>query len=63
MSAQRYTNPVALERMANNTCPECGSPADDHTSWGSARCSLTDTGVDNRIEQYRNDLAAEGLGE
>lgn len=55
MSAQRYTNPVALERMSKGLCPECGASPDDHGGLGGARCSLTDNGVAQRIAQYEWD--------
>ena len=51
--AQRYTSPVACERMAAGNCPECGEPPSAHTGWGG--CSLTDGGVAGRIAQYQAD--------
>jgi hypothetical protein len=46
---QTYKSPVAIERMRNGTCPECGRPADEHSGWGLPGCSLTDNGVAQRI--------------
>ena len=55
MTAQRYTNPTALERMSRGQCPECMCEPADHTGLGLAKCSLTDTGVAARIDQYERD--------
>lgn len=54
--AQRYSDPRAHTRMARGVCPECGDPADAHGGWGGPRCSLTDTGVAQRVHQYEQDL-------
>lgn len=54
---QRYTDPVALERMSKQLCPECGYTVSAHTGWGGPGCSLTDNGVASRIYQYEQDLA------
>lgn len=63
MTAQRYTNPVALERMKAGKCPECGEPVDAHGGLGGARCSLTDNGVAQRIYQYEQDQQASATKE
>ena len=55
MSAQRYTDPVARQRMAAGTCPECGNPVSAHGGWGGPGCSLTDNGAAARIAQYQAD--------
>ena len=55
MSAQRYTDPVARQRMAAGNCPECSYPADAHTGWGGPGCSLTSNGAAERIAQYHAD--------
>jgi hypothetical protein len=57
--AQRYSSPIAQARMANGLCPECGEKPDDHGGRGGPGCSLRDDGVAHRIQQYREDLAAE----
>lgn len=57
--AQTYTDPLAHARMDDGNCPECGAPERAHTGWGSARCSLTDTGVAQRIHQYAQDKKRE----
>jgi hypothetical protein len=57
--SQRYTQPLALTRMADGRCPECGTYPENHDGWGGPRgCSLTDNGVAQRIHQYREDLEA-----
>ena len=63
MSAQRYTQPVARERMSRNLCPECGESAEAHSRIATisamfAPCSLLAHGVADRIEQYRTDEEA-----
>jgi hypothetical protein len=55
VTAQRYSSPVALERMEQGRCPECGCYPSDHSGWGTGRCSLTDSGAAARIGQYRKD--------
>lgn len=61
MSGQRYHTPLALGRMKVNKCPECGAPAelhlDDLRFWVTRGCDLTRIGVEDRIEQYRQDAA------
>lgn len=61
MSAQRYTSPAALERMAAGNCPECGQSAEAHSGdprfWIPRDCDLLPHGVTERIEQYRVDQA------
>jgi len=57
MPEQRYTNPIALQRMAEGNCPECGQPEKLHGGWGLGSCSLTDTGVAARINQFEIDRA------
>lgn len=59
MAHQRYTNPVALNRMALGVCPECGGLPEEHTGRGGWNCSLTDNGVASRIAQYEADLSDE----
>ena len=59
---QRYTHRVARERMACNLCPECGMPVYAHEGidapfWTRAHCSLLPHGVEERIAQYRSDVA------
>ena len=63
MSAQRYADPVARQRMAAGNCPECGNPADAHDSWGGPGCSLTGNGAAERIAQYRADEDRDRLNE
>lgn len=64
MSAQRYSTGIARDRMADDNCPECGQPADMHSPeprfWvrGSG-CDLLPHGVTERIQQYRDDIAAQ----
>lgn len=59
--AQRYTHPLAIERMRANTCPECGGTAESHTNsvafWipRGNDCSLLPDGVADRIQQRRAD--------
>lgn len=59
--AQRYTSPVAHERMAKRMCPECGEPPEAHSTerrfWmrDPLSCSLRPDGVTDRINQYRLD--------
>jgi uncharacterized Zn finger protein (UPF0148 family) len=63
MTAQRYTDPVARQRMAAGRCPECGREMFEHTGWGGpAGCSLTDNGVAERIAQYQADQAGTADG-
>lgn len=50
---QQYSDPAALERMAQGRCPECGAGVDDHSGWGGPNCSLTDMGVAQRLHEYR----------
>lgn len=57
MSAQRYSGATARARLAAGLCPECGSPAGDHTGAGGPGCNLTDNGVAGRIAQYQADAA------
>ena len=58
MSAQRYSSPLAQERMAAGNCPECGKPINAHSGWGlgtGSVCTLTDNGVAARIAQFQAD--------
>lgn len=59
---QRYTHPVALERMSHNLCPECGGPPLMHSGdlrfWIPRSCDLTPVGVEERIAQHRASSAA-----
>ena len=61
MSAQRYASPVAQERMARGTCPECGDSALAHSNdprfWMPRSCDLTAQGVVDRINQHAADLS------
>lgn len=64
--AQRYRDPVAQERMAAGTCPECAEPPERHSDsplfWERGwfhECSLLPRGVQERIVQYHEDM--EGL--
>lgn len=62
--AQRYPAGIAHERMAANTCPECGTPASDHSAdhrfWVRPDgCDLLPVGVLERIAQYRRDMGRE----
>jgi hypothetical protein len=62
--AQRYPAGICHERMAADACPECGKPAEQHSSslyfWerGFGQCDLLPAGVRERIDQYRTDTAA-----
>ena len=59
MSAQHYSSPKALGRMAQGNCPECGYPPDRHDGWGGPMgCTLTDNGAAARIEQFRADAGS-----
>ena len=64
MSAQRYTHPTALQRMADQHCPECGLGLDTHSDdtrfWIPRHCDLTRVGVEQRIAQYEADVLAMG---
>ena len=61
MSAQRYTNPISLGRLAEGNCPECGFPPGDHNgSGGPLWCTLTGNGVAARIAQYTADQETAG---
>ena len=58
--AQRYTHALALERMSEGSCPECGRLAEDHSLETAFwirfdSCSLLPKGVVERIVQYRED--------
>lgn len=61
MSSQRYADPTALGRMKSGLCPECGQSvgyhSDDSRFWIGRACSLTATGVRDRVAQYREDLS------
>lgn len=54
--AQRYSDPLALARMDDGRCPECGGAPREHDgaggNWG---CTLTDNGVAQRIAQFQKD--------
>ena len=64
--AQRYTSPVARERMAAGTCPECGESAEAHSGdprfWIPRACSLLPHGVTERIAQYQADQDGQEAG-
>lgn len=51
--AQRYTDPVALERMREGNCPECGDSPDKHLDHPG--CSLTVHDALTRVMQYTLD--------
>jgi hypothetical protein len=61
--AQRYAPGIAHERMAEDRCPECGEFASAHLDnpafWLPRRCDLLPSGVADRIDQYRRDVAEE----
>lgn len=63
--SQRYTSPIALERMADGKCPECGTAPEDHSNdqrfWARdfSQCLLLQFGVTDRIEQHRADRAGQ----
>ena len=62
MSAQRYTHPTTLARLAEGRCPECGHRVDRHDGCGGPNgCTLTDNGVARRINQYRFAVTVEEL--
>lgn len=56
---QKYTSPRSLKAMANDLCPECESPAQEHS--GDIRfwvrdplgCTLTPAGVSSRIDAFK----------
>ena len=58
-SGQRYTHPVAHERMSHDLCPECGDPVATHSNdqrfWIPRACDLTAQGVTDRIAAYKWD--------
>lgn len=62
MSAQRYTDPRAHERMAKGLCPECGrlplDHSDDNRFWmpQNQACNLLHVGVIDRIGQWLEDV-------
>lgn len=64
MTAQRYRDPIALDRMRSGTCPECGdAPAahgNDNRFWApiNQRCDLMERGVVERID-YQREIDAE----
>lgn len=57
--AQSYPQLVARERMSRGLCPECGQPPATHSNdlrfWMPRACDLTQTGVVDRIDQYRTE--------
>lgn len=62
---QRYSSPLAHQRMSDGTCPECGHRAEAHSDdprfWiprGVTGCSLLTHGVTDRIAAYLADLDA-----
>lgn len=53
---QTHTSPLAIERMADGRCPECGGQVVEHSGWGAPRgCSLTDNGAAARLHQFQHD--------
>lgn len=50
---QTYNQSLALGRMRDGLCPECGNAVDKHTGWGGPGCTLTDNGVAERIAAFR----------
>ena len=57
--AQRYTDPTALHRLSLGLCPECGHGTDEHGGSGGPGCTLTDSGLAERLYQYRADVTGE----
>jgi hypothetical protein len=60
--SQRYSAPVALERMRLGNCPECGAAPDDHSHaiefWlRPGGCDLLPIGVTDRIARFEQDRA------
>ena len=57
--AQRYTQPLALDRMKQGLCPECGLPPDTHLDdprfWIPRDCDLLRDGVADRLAQYQRE--------
>ena len=62
--AQRYMAAIALSRMDDGLCPECGRSPELHSAdprfWVRAptSCDLRTDGVNDRIEQNRADVTA-----
>lgn len=51
---QTYTDALAVARMRNRRCPECGRTVNDHSgSGGPGGCLLTDNGVAQRVHEQR----------
>lgn len=50
--AQKYTDELAVARLENGNCPECGDPQTSHDGAGGANCTLTDNGVAQRLAEY-----------
>jgi hypothetical protein len=58
VTAQRYSSPVALERMEQGRCPQCGYLPEEHYRGKGdqvAFCPLDVTAVDALVDQYRKD--------
>lgn len=53
---QTYDEPLAIARMRNRRCPECGRTTNDHGGLGWSGCSLSDTGVAGRIYERDSSL-------
>lgn len=51
---QRYSDPVAQERMSMGLCPECGEPPESHLNdlLFFAPCSLREDGVRERVAEF-----------
>jgi len=60
MTAQRYTDPIAIKRMRDDKCPECGGTPESHTDSAAFwiprgnDCSLRPHGVVERIAWQRH---------
>lgn len=61
---QVYAHPVALTRMTEGQCPECGEDPDRHLDssafWLPRGCDLTRAGVVDRIDAFNAAPAESG---
>jgi hypothetical protein len=59
INAQVYKDPVAIERMRENKCPECGHSAEEHSNdvrfWVPRLldCNLLPRGVRERVAKQK----------
>lgn len=59
LDAQTYSSPVAIGRMRDGKCPECGKAPEDHSAvaefWlrDPNKCDLLPIGVTDRIAKQR----------